>query len=212
MKKGSSRSSDRTPLRILGVDPGTLVTGYGVVDLLGSTSTYICSGIIKTGSKVAMPLRLRTIHLGLMEVIEEYAPDEFAIESAFYAKNVQSTLKLGHARGVSILAAALREIPTAEYAPREMKQAVVGNGNATKEQVAYMVRSTLRLPDDAEISLDASDALGVALTHAFRIRSGGPVVNKKRGKKKSWEDYVRENPERVKNASAEESKKRGEQS
>ncbi len=191
-------------LRILGVDPGTLVTGYGVIDVVGSKGTLVDAGVIRTAPAMSMPLRLRTIHLGLMEVIERLAPDEFAIESAFYSKNVQSTLKLGHARGVSILAAALREVPTSEYAPREIKQSVVGNGNATKEQVAYMVRSMLAggrskrggaaHVEIDDLPLDASDALGVALCHMIRISSGRPTQS---GRKQSWEEFVRKNPERV---------------
>lgn len=191
-------------LRILGVDPGTLVTGYGVIDVVGSKGTLVDAGVIRTATTMSMPLRLRTIHLELMEVIELYAPDEFAIESAFYSKNVQSTLKLGHARGVSILAAALREVPTSEYAPREIKQSVVGTGNATKEQVAYMVRSMLAggrtkkgssAPVEMEsLPLDASDALGVALCHMIRISGGKP---KGSGGKQSWAEFVRKNPERV---------------
>lgn len=176
-------------MRILGVDPGTLVTGYGVIDCTGKKSTVVDCGIIRTGAAVSMPLRLKMIHVGLMEVIEQTMPDEFAIESAFYSKNVQSTLKLGHARGVSILAAALREVPTSEYAPREVKQSVVGNGNASKEQVAYMVRALLRL-DDAEIPLDATDALAVALCHAARLA-------RPRARVKDWKQFIEEHPERV---------------
>ena len=177
-------------MRIMGVDPGTLVTGYGVIDCKGKKYTLVDCGIIRTGPKVQMPLRLRDIHLGLMEVIEQTMPDEFAIESAFYSKNVQSTLKLGHARGVSILAAALREIPTSEYSPREVKQSVVGHGNASKEQVAYMVRSLLNLKAEEEFSLDATDALGVALCHAAKLM-------RPRARVKSWRQFVEENPGRV---------------
>lgn len=176
-------------MRILGVDPGTLVTGFGVIDCAGTTSTLVHWGVIRTGATVSLPLRLKMIHEGLIEAFERTMPDEFAIESAFYSKNVQSTLKLGHARGVSILAAALREVPTTEYSPREVKQSVVGNGNAGKEQVAYMVRALLKL-DDGAIPLDATDALAVALCHASRI--GRP-----RGRAKSWKQFVEENPERV---------------
>ena len=177
-------------MRILGVDPGTLVTGYGVIDIQGKNSRLVACGIIKTGTKMSMPLRLRTIHVGLMEVIEQTMPDEFAIESAFYSKNVQSTLKLGHARGVSILAAALREIPTSEYAPREVKQAVVGNGNASKEQVAYMARALLNLSESEKIPLDATDALAVALCHASRLL-------RPRARVKNWKQFIEEHPERV---------------
>lgn len=194
-------------MRIIGVDPGTLVTGYGVIDVVRSKGTYVEAGVLRTAPSMSMPLRLRTIHLGLMEVIERLAPDEFAIESAFYAKNVQSTLKLGHARGVSILAAALREVPTAEYAPREMKQAVVGNGNASKEQVAYMVRSMLgaaAVPDD--LTLDATDALGIALCHMTRISSGRPAPS---GSRTSWSDFVRQNPDRVAGGDGKKKKKSG---
>ena len=177
-------------MRILGVDPGTLITGYGVIDCKGKKYTLVDCGVIRTGPKVSMPLRLRTIHVELMEVIERTMPDEFAIESAFYSKNVQSTLKLGHARGVSILAAALREIPTSEYSPREVKQSVVGHGNAGKEQVAYRVRMLLKLNDREEFPLDATDALGVAICHASKLM-------RPRARVKSWKQFVTENPERV---------------
>lgn len=185
------KSNPTTHIRILGVDPGTLVTGYGVIDARGQNASLVKTGIVKTGAAMSMPLRLREIHLGLMEVIEETAPDEFAIESAFYSKNVQSTLKLGHARGVSILAAALREVPTSEYSPREVKQAVVGNGNASKEQVAYMVRALLGLDESAAIPLDATDALAVALCHSSKLL-------RPRSRVKSWKQFVEEHPERVK--------------
>ncbi len=199
MSSGKKGGSPQT-LRIIGVDPGTLVTGYGVIDLEGKKMRSVEHGIIKTGAKVSMPLRLRTIHCGLMEVLERTAPDEFAIESAFYSKNVQSTLKLGHARGVAILAAALREIPTSEYAPREVKQSVVGNGNASKDQVAFMVRSSLGIDPDETISLDASDALGVALCHIVRrdAPAGATKTTTRRKGRKGWAEFLEKNPERVK--------------
>lgn len=201
MPDKAHRTKKATPtLRVLGVDPGTLVTGYGVIDRVGKKMTVIERGTITTGAAMSMPLRLRTIHEGLMEVIERTAPDEFAIESAFYSKNVQSTLKLGHARGVAILAAALREIPTSEYAPREVKQSVVGNGNASKEQVAFMVRSSLAIPSDEKIPLDATDALGVALCHLVRrdAPAGATKTTSRRGKgRKGWAEFVEKNPERV---------------
>ena len=186
-------------IRILGVDPGTLVTGFGVIDWSPKGLLLVEYGVVRTGATMSMPLRLRMIHLGLMEVIERTMPDEFAIESAFYSKNVQSTLKLGHARGVSILAAALREIPTAEYAPREVKQAVVGNGNAGKEQVAYMARTLLNLSGE-ELPLDATDALAVAICHSIRLGSfptrGGSKAGSN-GRKGNWAQFIKENPDRV---------------
>jgi len=180
------KNGKKSTLRVLGVDPGTLVTGFGVIDCVGSRFTVVEHGTIKTGSKLTMPIRLKIIHEGLAEVIGRTLPDEFAIESAFYAKNVQSTLKLGHARGVSILSAVLRDIPTSEYAPREVKQSVVGNGNAKKEQVAYMIRAILGIQDaEGAIELDASDALAVALCHATRLGRNGQRT-------RTWKQVVAE--------------------
>jgi crossover junction endodeoxyribonuclease RuvC len=181
---------------VLGVDPGTLVTGYGVIESEpgGRRMSVIEYGTIESGRITSLPLRLSAIFTGLSEVIERTVPDEFAIESAFYQKNVQSTLKLGHARGVAMLAAVLKQIPTSEYAPREIKRAVVGNGNAAKEQVEFMVRSMLKLVDDDRKLPDAYDALATAMTHAFR----GSDVTKKAWK--NWSQFVEQNPERVKKA------------
>ena len=137
-----------------------------------------------------MPLRLKKIYSELSAVIQRYQPDEFAIESAFYGKNAQSALKLGHARGVSILSAVKREIPTTEYSPREIKKAIVGNGSASKEQVQFMVKSLLQLKQGAMI-LDASDALVIAICHLNRIVT--PTA-----KHRDWKSFVVAHPERVK--------------
>ncbi len=179
-------------MRILGVDPGTIITGYGVIDNIDGKLALVDYGIIRMKPVWSMPLRLREIYTQLEQVIEATAPDEFAIESAFYSKNVQSTLKLGHARGVSILAAVLRQIPTSEYAPREVKQAVTGTGRASKEQVEYMVMSMLGLTEKHSF-LDATDALAVAICHAGRLAPGRARATKKR----TWKDFIAENPERV---------------
>jgi crossover junction endodeoxyribonuclease RuvC len=178
---------------ILGVDPGTLVTGYGVIETQpgGSRMAVIEYGTIESGKITSLPVRLSTIFTRLSAVIERTIPDEFAIESAFYQKNVQSTLKLGHARGVAMLAAVLKQVPTSEYAPREIKKAVVGNGNASKDQVEYMVRTMLKLAEDDKKLPDAYDALATAMTHAFR---GGDTTKKAW---KNWSQFVEQNPERV---------------
>jgi crossover junction endodeoxyribonuclease RuvC len=126
----------------------------------------------------------------LVDVIEEYLPDEFAIETAYYGKNVQSTLKLGHARGVSILAAVNKQIPTAEYSPREVKKSVVGIGSASKEQVRYMVNSMMKAKVPAK-SLDISDAIAVAVCHYNKLNKFVTAGSK-------WEDYVKKNPKKVK--------------
>lgn len=136
-----------------------------------------------------MPLRLQRIYTGLRSVIETYHPDELAIESAFYGKNAQSALKLGHARGVAILAAVESEIPTSEYSPREVKKAVVGNGAASKEQVQFMIRSMLRL-SNARMLHDTSDAIAIAICHLHRILA--PASGHR-----SWKSFILAHPERV---------------
>ena len=179
---------------ILGVDPGTLVTGYGVIETEanGARMQVIEYGTIESKRIASMPLRLRAIFTRLSAVIERSTPDELAIESAFYHKNVQSTLKLGHARGVAILAGVLKELPAAEYAPREIKRAVVGNGNASKDQVEFMVRTILRLDAHDKKLPDAYDALAVAITHAARSGRSG------KQSWKNWKQFAEENPERIK--------------
>jgi crossover junction endodeoxyribonuclease RuvC len=136
-------------------------------------------------------MRLKQIYDTLVEVIEAYKPDEFAIETAFYGKNVQSTLKLGHARGVSILAAVNKQIPTAEYSPREIKKSVAGLGGASKEQVRYMVCQILKIKSLPK-QMDISDAIAVALCHHNRLMNGSHTK-----KTSSWTDYVANNPSKV---------------
>lgn len=185
----SGRESDEPATIVLGVDPGTLVTGYGLVARKTSGLTAVAFGTIRNAGDDSMPLRLQRIHHGLRELIERYHPDEFAIESAFYGKNAQSALKLGHARGVSILAAVDKEIPTTEYAPRAVKKSVVGSGTASKEQVRYMVMTMLKLDRDA-LALDASDALAVALCHLQHLtRPAKPF--------RDWKSYIAAHPERI---------------
>lgn len=186
-----TENSRKIRMIVLGVDPGTLSTGYGVVGWKNGGFYYLNYGIVKSDSTVSLPLRLQTIHTRLTEIIIRYHPDEFAIESAFYGKNVQSALKIGHARGVSILAAVQHELPTTEYAPREIKRALVGNGAATKEQVAYMVRNLLNLPREA-IHHDVSDALAVAICHLHRILS--PITQRHM---RSWKSFIESHPEKV---------------
>jgi crossover junction endodeoxyribonuclease RuvC len=174
---------------ILGVDPGTLITGYGVIKKNGTTLQVLDVGVIKIPSSDMMPLRLKRIYASLCAIIERFHPDEFAIETAFYSKNAQSALKIGQARGVSILAGVNFEVPVTEYSPREVKKAVVGNGAASKEQVQYMITKLLKLKT-APAYFDATDALAVAICHSHRI-------TRPRGGFKSWRSYVEANPERV---------------
>ncbi len=146
---------------MLGIDPGSRTTGYGVIEE-GETLRYVASGCIET-TRGGFPGRLADIFRGVEAVIAEHAPDEFVIEEVFVARNPQSALKLGQARGVAIAAAVDADLPVSEYAARSVKQAVVGTGRATKEQVQYMVRVLLSL--SAAPPADAADALAVAICH-----------------------------------------------
>ena len=148
--------------RVLGIDPGSRLTGYGLVDVERGELRYVASGCIDT-SRGAFTSRLADIFHGVEAVIAEHNPDEFVIEEVFLARNPQSALKLGQARGVAIAAAVDAHLPVSEYAARSVKQAVVGTGRATKAQVQYMVRALLAL--SAEPAADAADALAVAICH-----------------------------------------------
>ena len=174
---------------ILGIDPGTLVTGYGIIERKGSLLRLVACGMAVNAQRDAMPARLKTIYDVLCEAIGRWHPDEAAIETAFYGKNIQSSLKIGQARGAAMLAAVNCGIPVAEYAPREIKRAVTGNGAATKEQVQYMIMKMLKLKT-APDALDISDAIGVAVTHAYR--STAPKAGHS-----SWESFIAAHPERV---------------
>ena len=157
-------------MRILGVDPGTLVTGFGVLEENGSGYKVLDFGCVKLSSRDGFPKRLKKIYDELSIVIKRHQPDEFAIEDLFYAENAKVALKMGHARGVAILAAANHQIPTAEYSPREVKMSVVGNGGASKQQVQKMIQQLLKLQQPPE-PIDASDALAVAICHSHLCRS-----------------------------------------
>ena len=150
------------PYRVLGIDPGSRSTGYGVVEVANRKVHYVASGCISV-KQGELPERLGTIYRGVAQIITEFAPSAFAIESVFLAKNASSALKLGQARGVAIAAGVSKELPVFEYAARQVKQAVVGTGRANKEQVAHMVRVLLKLPGIPKA--DAADALAIALCH-----------------------------------------------
>lgn len=149
--------------RVLGIDPGSRVTGFGVIDTDGRKSRHVESGVVRTGSG-EFPERLGEIFRGIREVIEQHAPTQVAIEQVFVSRNPASALKLGQARGAAIAAAVTRDLPVFEYTPRSVKQALVGTGAADKEQVQHMVRILLSLP--GKMGLDESDALAIALCHA----------------------------------------------
>jgi len=157
-------------VRILGLDPGSQVTGFAVIDWACGTARYVTSGVIRTRG-AEFPPRLRQIYEGVQRLMLEFAPREVAIERVFMHRNADSALKLGQARGAALCAAFAGDPEVFEYAPREVKLAVVGQGGAEKEQVQLMVRSLLRL--DGEIGADAADAIGIALCHAYSRVSRG---------------------------------------
>ncbi len=150
---------------VLGIDPGAAATGYGVI-AGGTRPRVLASGVLRTDAARPLAERLRAIHEGVLEILDRHAPQEMAVESLFN-RNARASLVLGHARGVVLLAAALRGVPVAEYAPREIKKALTGNGAAAKEQVRFMVCRCCELAAEPR-SLDESDAIAVALCHAGR--------------------------------------------
>ncbi len=178
---------------VLGVDPGTLITGYGVVEKVGRRIRLLDYGAIRNGGKEQLAARLKLIYSQLNRIIRKHRPDEFAIETAFYGKNAQSAMKLGHARGVSLLAAVNANIPTAEYSPREVKKSVVGNGAASKDQVQVMVKHFLRMKALPRF-YDSTDALAVALCHLHRSAMPRHAA---KSTYRSWKVYLAAHPDRV---------------
>jgi len=178
---------------ILGLDPGTTVMGYGVLMVSsgsGSTKLSVLQyGVIRLAKYDSHALRLKKIFERILALVDEFHPDEVALEAPFFGKNVQSMLKLGRAQGVAMAAALYREVPITEYAPRKVKQSVTGNGNASKEQVAAMLASILKIDGNPK-ALDATDAVAVAVCHHFQ---GGTATKRKA----NWSSYIASNPGRV---------------
>ncbi|MBC7886507.1 MAG: crossover junction endodeoxyribonuclease RuvC [Ferruginibacter sp.] len=179
---------------ILGIDPGTVVMGYGLVEISGSTIQLLEMDILKPG-KVEDPYRkLQLIYNTVSGLIIKYKPDVFAIEAPFFGKNVQSMLKLGRAQGVAIAAAMRHGLDVTEYSPKKIKQSVTGNGNASKEQVLKMLQRLLNFKEEPK-SFDASDALAVAVCHYFQENS---VAGQSGTKVNGWDDFLKKNPGRLK--------------
>jgi crossover junction endodeoxyribonuclease RuvC len=183
------------PVIILGIDPGTLLMGYSVIEANKNAFSIKTIDALKLSSKKDQYQRLQLIHQKITELVDAFSPDECAIEAPFFGKNVQSMLKLGRAQGVAIAAAMTKNIPVTEYSPRKIKQSITGNGNADKEQVWKMLQRMTSLPDKPKY-FDATDALAVAICHYF----GSKLVEKKStGTKKSsgWEKFIQQNPGRI---------------
>lgn len=177
---------------IIGIDPGTVLMGYGIIKIENKKLDLITMGALNLGKIDEHPEKLRTILDFVFSMVDQYKPDQLSIEAPFFGKNVQSMLKLGRAQGVAIAAAISRNIPIFEYSPRKIKQSITGNGNASKEQVAAMLQqmfSIRELPKD----LDATDGLAVAVCHHFQNKIS--VEGKSYG---SWKSFITQNPDRLK--------------
>ena len=178
---------------ILGIDPGTNIMGYGVIKVISNKAEMVAMGIIDMRKMVDPYLRLGNIFQRVKGIIEEYLPDEMAIEAPFFGKNIQSMLKLGRAQGVAIAAAINHDIPIFEYAPLKIKMAITGQGQASKEQVADMLLRLLKLDkDNLPKFMDATDALGVAYCHY--LQTGRPINNLSY---KGLKDFINKNKERI---------------
>ncbi len=182
-------------MRILGIDPGTAVTGIGIVEYKDGKVCMIHYDTINLKSGCPLPERLKQIYDKCIDCIVEHHPDELAIETAFYGKNIQSTLKLGQARGVAIIAALNSHLKITEYSPREIKKSVTGSGASSKEQVKYMVKSILSIRDNS-IRADSSDALAVALCHFYNSQNI-PLSGGRSSKSVSWKIFINQNPHRI---------------
>lgn len=178
---------------IIGIDPGTIVMGYGILAARGRRMRLLAMGVLKLDRYEDNYLRLRKIHEGVCQLISRYHPTELAIEAPFYGKNVQSMLKLGRAQGAAIVAAQLSDLPVAEYSPSTIKKMVTGNGSAAKEQVAYYLQKMLSIPEQAMMdALDATDATAAAVCHVLSRGKTLPT-----GGASSWKAYIRSHPDKV---------------
>ena len=186
---------------ILGVDPGTSVTGFGLIKVEGKKLSLIHMGVIQTGKLDDHPLKLKKIFEGVLAIIEQYHPDMMAIEAPFFGKNIQSMLKLGRAQGVAMAAAMYRDIPLCEYSPKKIKQSITGNGNASKEQVSSMLQHLLEFDGHPEF-LDATDGLAAAVCHYLQNTLTVPISKKPATKKSTkkhtgWASYLSDNPNKI---------------
>lgn len=174
---------------ILGIDPGTNILGYGLIGISKNEMELISTGVVRMQKLENHQLKLKKIFESITHIIDEYFPDEVAVEAPFFGKNVQSMLKLGRAQGVAMAAALVKDLPIVEYAPRKIKQSLTGKGSASKEQVAQMIKSLLKL-NSLPKELDASDGIAVAICHFYQ-------KNKPQEKTYSgWDAYLKANPKK----------------
>ena len=188
--KGMNKKQQRV---ILGIDPGTTIMGFGIVSVEGKSIELLEVGSLSLKRGASHGAKLRSIFERTLKLIDDFHPDELAIEAPFFGKNVQSMLKLGRAQGVAIAAAVYRDIPMTEYLPKKIKQSITGSGNASKQQVAAMLESILKTKDLPE-DLDATDGLAAAVCHYFQTSNG----LSQKGKVSGWASYVKNNPDKIK--------------
>ena len=180
---------------IMGIDPGTSIMGYAFIKVEGKKMSLILMGVLHLEKYSDHALKLQKIFERTIGLIDEFHPDELAIEAPFFGKNVQSMLKLGRAQGVAIAAALSRQMPIVEYAPRKIKQSITGKGSASKEQVAAMLQRLLSIPDeDMPAKMDATDGLAAAVCHFYQTSSGIQISKASGG----WKGFLRDNPDRLK--------------
>jgi crossover junction endodeoxyribonuclease RuvC len=191
MKSKSTKLSSKTDRIILGIDPGTTIMGYGLIHVKGNKMELINMGVLHLSKLNSHADKLKRIFERTLSLIDEYNPDEMALEAPFFGKNVQSMLKLGRAQGVAMAAGLYRDLPIFEYAPKKIKMSVTGNGNASKEQVALMLKSLLNIKEMPK-HLDASDGLAAAVCHFFQKNTGG---NEK--SYSGWSSFLKNNPGRL---------------
>ena len=178
---------------ILGIDPGTSILGYGIIEVKGKQMSLLALGVVRMDKIDDHALKLKKIFERCIELIDGFHPDELAIEAPFFGKNVQSMLKLGRAQGVAIAAALSRQLSIAEYAPRKIKQSITGNGNASKEQVAAMIQRLLKIEDSQmPEKMDATDGLAAAVCHFYQ--TSNPIMGTKSN---SWKSFLSNNPDRI---------------
>ena len=182
----------KTDKIILGIDPGTTIMGYGIIHIKESHMILLEMGVLHLSKLTSHELKLKKIFERTLELIDQYNPDEFAVEAPFFGKNVQSMLKLGRAQGVAMAAALNREVPIFEYAPRKIKLAITGKGTSSKEQVAAMLKSLLKIKKLPK-HLDATDGLAAAVCHHFQKN-----FSQKRNNYTNWNTYVKSNPKKIK--------------
>ena len=182
----------RTDKIILGIDPGTTIMGYGLIQIKGKEMELLQMGVLHLSKLNSHALKLKRIFERTLTMIDEYKPDELAVEAPFFGKNVQSMLKLGRAQGVAMAAGLYRNIPIFEYSPKKIKKSITGNGNASKEQVAAMLKSLLTIKEMPK-HLDATDGLAAAVCHSFQRDST------EKGKSYTgWKAFIKDNPNKLK--------------